>query len=35
MTFLKCNMHRSDYIFVTKVKEIDMLNTEDNVLNLT
>lgn len=34
-TFLKCNMHRSDYIFVTKAKQIDMLNKEDNVLNLT
>lgn len=28
-------MHRSDYIFVTDVKQIDMLNKEDNVLNLT
>lgn len=28
-------MHRSDCIFVTKVKQIDLLNKEDNVLNLT
>lgn len=34
-TFLKYNMHRSDCIFVTKVKQIDMLNKKDNVLNLT
>lgn len=33
--FLKCNMHRSDCIFVTKVKQIDVLNKEGNVLNLT
>lgn len=35
MTFMKCNMHRSDYIFVADVRQIDMLNKEDNVLNLT
>lgn len=28
-------MHRSDSIFVTNVKQIDMFNKEDNVLNLT
>lgn len=34
-TFLKCNVHRFGCIFVTKVKQIDVLNKEDNILNLT